>query len=98
MFHDSYLCYASRKFVNKAMSNKEDVQVIYHVIQICHVKSFKNDIASILQYNIKYQFDIAEILEVSVEYANVHKVKGFDWIEKLRCRPCKKSKKVKKKQ
>jgi len=28
MFHDSYLCYTIRRFVNKAMSSKEDVQIL----------------------------------------------------------------------
>ena len=41
---------------------------------------------------MRYQSDIAEIFEVSVEYVNVHKAKSLDWREKLRCRPCKKSK------
>jgi hypothetical protein len=28
MFHDSYLCYTIRRFVNKAISSKEDVQIL----------------------------------------------------------------------
>ena len=46
--------------------------------------------------SIRYQSYIAEILEVSVEYANIYKAKDFNWIERLRCRLCKKSKKSKK--